>query len=152
MALAFDRQIAAFAKKANISIDRAIRGTSIKLFSAIILGWPVGEYDDGRVGGRSRANWQAGGAIPTSGILAIEDKVGTSTVNKMTQFVNGSLNASVFTLSNNMPYAHKIEFGGYPGNGPNTIGGYSKQAPAGVVRINVARFQSILDEQARINR
>ena len=145
MALAFDRQIEAFAKKANISIDRAIRGTSIKLFSAVILGWPVKT-------GRSRANWQAGGAIPASGILAIDDKVGNATVSKMTEFVNGSINASVFTLANNMPYSYKIEFGGYPGDGPNTVGGYSKQAPAGVVRINVARFQSILDEQARVNR
>lgn len=145
MALAFDKQIAAFANKANMSIDKTMRTASIKLFSAIIFGWPVDS-------GRSRANWQAGGAIPASGELNTFDKQGNSTVDKMVSYVNGAVNASVFTLANNLPYVHKIEFGGYPGDGPKTVGGYTIQAPAGVVRINAARFQRILDEQARINR
>ena len=55
-------------------------------------------------------------------------------------------------MANNLPYAHVIEYGGYPGDGPNTVGGFSKQAPAGVVRVNVARFEAILEEQARANR
>lgn len=129
MALAFDRQIAAFAKKANISIDRAIRGTSIKLFSAIILASPVDT-------GRFRANWQASNERPASGeVSGFSDPV-----NKVTTYINGAPFANEFTLANNLPYAYKLEFG------------YSDQAPQGMVRINVARFQRILDEQARINR
>lgn len=129
MALAFDRQIEAFAKKANISIDRAIRGTSIKLFSAIILASPVDT-------GRFRANWQASNERPASG----EVNGFSDPVNKVTTYINGAPFANEFTLANNLPYAYKLEFG------------YSNQAPQGMVRINVARFQSILDEQARINR
>lgn len=129
MALAFDKQIAAFAKKANISIDRAIRGTSIKLFSAIILASPVDT-------GRFRANWQASNERPASG----EVNGFADPVNKVATYINGAPFANEFTLANNLPYAYKLEFG------------YSGQAPQGMVRINVARFQRILDEQARINR
>lgn len=129
MALAFDRQIEAFAKKANISIDRAIRGTSIKLFSAIILASPVDT-------GRFRANWQASNDRPASG----EVNGFADPVNKVATYINGAPFANEFTLANNLPYAYKLEFG------------YSNQAPQGMVRINVARFQRILDEQARINR
>lgn len=129
MALAFDRQIEAFAKKANISIDRAIRGTSIKLFSAIILASPVDT-------GRFRANWQASNERPASG----EVNGFSDPVNKVTTYINGAPFANEFTLANNLPYAYKLEFG------------YSDQAPQGMLRINVARFQSILDEQSRINR
>lgn len=128
MALAFDRQIEAFAKKANISIDRAIRGTSIKLFSAIILASPVDT-------GRFRANWQASNERPASG----EVNGFADPVNKVATYINGAPFANEFTLANNLPYAYKLEFG------------YSDQAPQGMVRINVARFQRILDEQARIN-
>lgn len=129
MALAFDKQIEAFAKKASISIDRAIRGTSIKLFSAIILASPVDT-------GRFRANWQASNERPASGeVSGFADPV-----NKVATYINGAPFANEFTLANNLPYAYKLEFG------------YSDQAPQGMVRINVARFQSILDEQARINR
>lgn len=129
MALAFDKQIAAFAKKANIGIDRAIRGTSIKLFSAIILASPVDT-------GRFRANWQASNERPASG----EVNGFADPVNKVSTYINGAPFANEFTLANNLPYAYKLEFG------------YSNQAPQGMVRINVARFQRILDEQARINR
>lgn len=145
MALAFDRQIEAFAKKTNMSVDRAIRGTSIKLFSAIILASPVDT-------GRFRANWQASNERPASGTTFSEDKSGSGAINNVTTYINGAPFANEFTLANNLPYAYKLEFGGYTGDGPNTVGGYSTQAPQGMVRINVARFQRILDEQARINR
>lgn len=129
MALAFDKQIEAFAKKTNMSVDRAIRGTSIKLFSAVILASPVDT-------GRFRANWQASNERPASG----EVNDFADPVNKVATYINGAPFANEFTLANNLPYAYKLEFG------------YSDQAPQGMVRINVARFQSILDEQARINR
>ena len=142
MALSFDQQVKAFAKKANRSVEQTIRGTSIKLFSAVIVGWPVDS-------GRSRANWQAGGANPVKSTIDAYDKTGGATESKMTATINGMRLANDFTLSNNLPYAHTIEYGGYPGDGPNTVGGFSRQAPQGVVRINAARFERILEEEAR---
>ena len=141
----FDDQVKAFAKKANMSVGKTIRGTSIALFRSVIKGWPVKS-------GRSRANWMVGMKTPSTATTDATDKQGNSTVSNMVQFINANREGTEFTLANNQPYAHVIEYGGYPGDGPNTVGGYSKQAPAGVVRINVARFEAILDEQARANR
>lgn len=125
----FDEQIKAFQRKALQNADKTMRSVSIKLFSAVIKSSPVDT-------GRFRANWQASNERPASGeVSGFSDPV-----NKVTTYINGAPFANEFTLANNLPYAYKLEFG------------YSDQAPQGFIRINVARFQSILDEQARINR
>ena len=143
----FEQQVAAFARKANKNIDKTMRAVSIKLFGAIIDASPVGQYTDGRVGGRFRANWQASGAVPIATTVS-----GTANPkNEVAGTVASMASAKEFTLSNNLPYAAVIEFGGYPGDGPNTVGGFSKQAPQGVVRVNTIRFQRLLDEAAREN-
>lgn len=143
--MSFSKQMEQFAKKANRSVEQTIRGTAIKLFSAVISGSPVDT-------GRFRANWMIGGAMPAGGVTSDTDKSGSKTVNSMASYVNSAITVDSFTLSNNLPYARTIEFGGYPGDGPETIGGYSKQAPQGVVRVNVSRFERILNEEARKNR
>ena len=141
----FDDQMRAFARRANMSVEKTIKGTSIKLFSAVIKSSPVDT-------GRFRANWTAAGVQPSTVTTDMTDKSGSAAIGAMTNYINSANGQMVFTLANNLPYAYKLEYGGYPGDGPNTVGGYSKQAPAGVVRVNVARFQAILDEQARANR
>ena len=138
----FDNQVAAFAKKANTSIDKTMRGVSIKLFSAIIKSSPVDS-------GRFRANWMASGSSPATGTNTNTDKSGASSTAAVVSYVTGARMSSEFTLSNNLPYAHKLEYGGYS-SGPNTVGGFSRQAPSGMVRVNADRFQRILDEQARL--
>ena len=55
---------------------------------------------------------------------------------------------STFTATNNMPQSEVIEFGGY-NDGPKTVGGYSKQAPQGVLRVNIMRFNKLLDDEAK---
>ena len=49
-------------------------------------------------------------------------------------------------LTNNLPYIVKLEFGGYGTKNPVDVNaqGFSKQAPAGMVRINLARFPAQL--------
>ena len=141
----FDDQVKAFAKKANMSVEKTIKGTSIKLFSAVIKSSPV-------YSGRFRANWTAAGVQPSTVTTDMTDKSGAASTGAMVNYINSAKGQVVFTLANNLPYAYKLEYGGYPGDGPKTVGGFSKQAPQGFVRVNVARFQAILDEQARANR
>ena len=141
----FDDQMRAFAKKANMSVEKTVKGTAIKLFSAVIKSSPVDT-------GRFRANWTAAGVQPSTVTTDMTDKSGAAATGAMVNYINSAKGQTVFTLSNNLPYAHVIEYGGYPGDGPNTVGGFSKQAPQGVVRVNVARFEAILEEQARANR
>jgi hypothetical protein len=135
----------AFAKKANMSVEKTIKGASIKLFSAVIKSSSVDS-------GRFRNNWFASGKYPSTEVTSYRGTAGDAAIARVVSYINGAAGGVEFTLSNNLPYAHVIEYGGYPGDGPNTVGGYSKQAPQGVVRVNVARFQAILDEQARANR
>jgi len=128
-----------------MSVEKTIKGTSIKLFSAVIKSSPVDT-------GRFRANWLCAGVTPVPSVVDMTDKTGASATSEMVGYINSAKGQMVFTLANNLPYAHMLEYGGYPGDGPNTVGGFSKQAPQGFVRVNVARFQAILDEQARANR
>ena len=141
----FEEQMRAFARRANMSVEKTVKGTAIKLFSAVIKSSPVDT-------GRFRANWTAAGVQPSTVTTDMTDKSGAAAIGAMVNYINSAKGQTVFTLANNLPYAHVIEYGGYPGDGPNTVGGFSKQAPQGVVRVNVARFEAILEEQARANR
>jgi len=137
----FSLDVSKFVAKANKNVEKVVRSVSIKLFSAIIKESPVKS-------GRFRANWQTTGTNPATGLIAGTDPTGGATINSATTFITNAPTARQFTLTNNLPYAAVIEYGGYPGDGPNTTGGYSKQAPQGVVRVNVMRFQSLINEEA----
>jgi len=139
--MSFTLDVKAFCEKAKKNPEIVMRAVSIKLFSAIIKGSPVDT-------GRFRMNWQASGAQPASGQVSGTDPTGANAEGNVANFVSQTADWQELTLTNNLPYADVLEFGGYPGDGPNTSGGYSKQAPAGMVRVNVIRFQSLLDEEA----
>lgn len=114
--------------------DKIVRGTTIALFNAVIQDTPV---DTGRLRGEwqltvGKAALAENGRVDTSGAEAMSD-VATKTPQGAGQETY---------LSNNMDYAAKIEFEGWS----------HTKAPQGMVRRNVARFQRLLDEQARSNR
>lgn len=123
--------------------EKTMRAVAGKTWAAIIQSTPVDQ-------GRARANWFATGQKPSSKITDKEDKSGSSTTAGAVSVVSSLKDWSVFTLTNNLPYINHLEFGLY-GNGPDTVGGYSKQAPQGMVRINIARTQKLLEQEARKN-
>lgn len=140
----FTLDIKNFVEKAKKNPETVARAVSFKLFSAIIKGTPVGEVN----GGRLRLNWQVAGATPATGMLDGLDRSGDKAVANAAEYI---FNAAVwydFTMANNLPYAPVVEYGGYPGDGPNTVGGFSKQAPSGMVRVNITRFNTLLEEEA----
>ena len=141
MANSFTLDVKKFADQFDEGAEAAIRGTSIKLFSAIVESSPVDE-------GRFRGNWFATGVTPSSKVTENRDPKGDKTISAIVDKINGLKEWDFFTVTNNLPYSEVIEFGGYP-DGPNTIGGFSKQAPAGVLRVNVLRFNSLLEAEAR---
>lgn len=141
--MTFEEQVAAFVKKARENPEKVSRSVSIKLFSAVILATPV---DTGRL----RINWQASGNTPASGEVNGADKLGSKSISDAKKFVSNAIEWENFTLTNNLTYAETIEYGGYTGGGPNTtVDGYSTQAPAGMVRVNVTRFQRLINEALR---
>jgi len=137
----FSLDVSAFCEKAKKNPETVMRAVSIKLFSAIIKGSPVDT-------GRFRKNWQASGSSPASGTIPGTDVSGDKASSDAANFITATADWQELTLTNNLPYSEVLEFGGYPGDGPNTIGGYSKQAPAGMIRVNITRFNTLLNEEA----
>lgn len=125
----FTLDIQAFVAKAKKNPETVMRAVSLKLFSAIIKASPVDT-------GRFRGNWQTTGVTPATGLIAGVDPTGNKAVNSAATFITNAPGWDTFTLTNNLPYAERLEYG------------WSKQAPTGIVRVNVIRFQQLINEEA----
>ena len=91
------------------------------------------------VGGRFRGNWQFSIGAPAEGELDQVDPAGGITLAKLRLQVEQLTIGQTAYIVNNLPYAVPLEYG------------HSKQAPGGMVRITLARFQQIVDEAIRNN-
>jgi hypothetical protein len=125
--MSFTADVHRIAEKIGDSVENVASATFIELFASVIKDTPV---DTGRL----RGNWQTTKNSPaqgetkrTGGSVAIAEA--HAVVRK----------PDLYYLTNNLPYAARIEFDGY-----------SKiKAPLGMVRINAKRLKRILREQAR---
>jgi len=115
----FADQIRAESLKIMKGNERTMRGAAISAFGMIIKETPVDK-------GRLRSNWFCSGS---EGDNSVSDSVisESQAVMNMTNTVRGLRDWSMFILTNNLPYAEPIELGS------------SLQAPAGVVRVSLAR-------------
>ncbi|EBQ9175856.1 hypothetical protein DLF23_23635 [Salmonella enterica subsp. enterica serovar Newport] len=125
----FTLDVQAFVAKAKKNPETVTRAVSLKLFSSIIKSSPVDT-------GRFRGNWQTTGATPATGIIAGVDPTGNKAINNAATYIGSAPDWYEFTLTNNLPYAQRLEYG------------WSKQAPTGIVRVNIARFNTLLNEEA----
>lgn len=91
-------------------------------------GWAAKNY----TGGRFRGNWQVTFDRPAVGAIDRVDKAGTATLaagrEVLAHYDSGEYGSIWFT--NNVPYARRLEYG------------WSKQAPAGIVRVVAAEINS----------
>lgn len=91
-------------------------------------GWAAKSY----TGGRFRGNWQVTFDRPAVGAIDRVDKAGTATLaagrEVLAHYDSGEYGSIWFT--NNVPYAKRLEYG------------WSKQAPAGIVRVVAAEINS----------
>jgi len=93
----------------------------------------------GYVGGRFRGNWQFSIDTPADGVLDQIDPSGNVSIAVLRTQVQSLTIGQTAYLVNNLPYAVPLEYG------------HSKQAPGGMVRITLVRFQQIVDEAIRNN-
>lgn len=122
-------EIGRFCQLTGRNVQQVHRGVAIRLYGAIIKTSPV-------LTGRFRANWLCTLNIPATGTV---DDTGEGNVQDMVQTCQKARNGQPIILTNNLPYAHRIEFDRWS----------HTKAPAGVVRINVARFRRLLREEIR---
>lgn len=91
------------------------------------------------VGGRFRGNWQFSIEAPADGTLDIVDPSGSMSLALLRGQVTSLTAGQTAYIVNNLPYAIPLEYG------------HSSQAPSGMVRVTVARFQQIVAEAIRNN-
>ena len=84
--------------------------------------------------GRFRGNWQPSIGAPVAGELEMLDPTGGTVTAKVSGFVESVEAGDVIYLVNNLPYAQRLEDGS------------SQQAPNGMVKLTVQRFQPIADK------
>ena len=139
--MSFEGDIIKFTNKSVAEADKIRRGVILKLFSAVIDDTPV---DTGRL----RGNWQTSVNEPKENELAQTDRGGNRAKAKIANNL-GKFGDTVY-FSNNLAYAKVAEYGEWDGPTDKVTGdGFSKKAPAGMVRKNAIRFQTILKRLAK---
>lgn len=140
----FGDQLRQFAEQSKENAVLVVKKVGIDMLASVVDGSPVGDPDlwkskppEGYVGGRFRANWQVGIGRPAAGEIDAVDDSGSATkaagMNVVMQFGEGD---SAIFITNNLPYAIPLEYG------------HSTQAPGGMVRVTVAKFQGFVEQAA----
>lgn len=91
------------------------------------------------VGGRFRGNWMFGVGSPDNSTTEEIDPSGKTSSARIRDGVIEFSPGDVCYITNSLPYAIPLEFG------------HSSQAPGGMVRVTIARFQQIVLEAIRNN-
>ena len=94
---------------------------------------------EGYVGGRFRGNWMFSIGIPNNATTEEVDPTGTKSTARITAGAIEFKAGDTCYITNSLGYAIPLEFG------------HSTQAPGGMVRVTVARFQRIVLEAIRNN-
>lgn len=132
----FEDDVRKFERKTDRKLKLVVRKVMLEIISKIILKTPVDK-------GTLRANWQlAIGNVP-NGTLELNDIEGIATVARADANSLGYKLGETIYLANNLPYVRTVEEGGYK-DGPKTVGGFSLQAPAGMVGLTLQEFQGIV--------
>jgi hypothetical protein len=138
----FALQLGAFAKQVPEKARQAVRGATLGITKEVVFTTPVGnptlwknKPPKGYVGGRLRANWNAGLASPDLTTTDAIDPVGEETIARAGVVLGEWKDGDIY-LTNNLPYAVPVEYG------------HSSQAPAGMVRVSVTHWQTFVDTAA----
>ncbi len=112
------------AAKAGLRLETVARKITFELFKAVTLRSPVDT-------GRFRANWNVSWDVPN---FATGEQTNANRANAeiLKVVAQGAPMGGVTYLSNGLPYARRLEYG------------WSRQAPAGMVRISVAAVASFV--------
>lgn len=134
----FAIDVASFNTRTFRQFDQIRRAIFLEIGRRVILKTPVDK-------GGARGAWQSTvGKAATTNV----DRQGTASIAELGLMVQAAGISETMFLTNLMPYIGKLEDGGYP-NPPKkgtgkTVGGFSTQAPEGMVRVTLAELDSIV--------
>jgi len=127
-------------RRVNQEIRRELRRTCKK----IIKQTPV---DTGRL----KNNWYASNRRVGVRTTKATDPSGKNSLARVDKALSRLKVGQRFHFFNNLPYARVVEFGLYPNPPKNptgkTVNGFSKQAPAGMLRINADGFALAMNKK-----
>lgn len=152
----FAYSVREFANKTKRSMRQTLKGIVLELATRMVMRSPVDL-------GPFRGNWMVGIGSPDTRADGAEDLQPFGSPPSQVTFADwlAALEVITFTkviyITNNLPYARVIEYGEYgnpPGtaNGPRTVNGFSKMAPAGVVRVTVLEYADIVAKVVEVNK
>jgi len=121
----FSATVGKFATDASARVERIGRAVVLKIGTAIIMDTPVKT-------GRARSNWQTSIGSPLLGEIPNRGAEALAELHGVVAKLRGNF---VAYIRNNLPYIHRLEFDGW-----------SKQAPEGMFRKNVARITRLVNE------
>ncbi|QHJ00115.1 HK97 gp10 family phage protein [Xylophilus rhododendri] len=123
--MTFAAQIALFASKTKLGMDTVVRKVAFDLGSALVIKSPVDS-------GRFKNNWQIGVGSVNLAIDSANDPSGAAALTRLAASIATVKAGGVLYLTNSLPYAQRLEYG------------WSKQAPAGMVRTTTAEYGTYL--------
>ena len=123
--MTLEADVLRFAQKTRTKLDGVHRKVVFDMTSTIVKMTPVDT-------GHARSNYFWGVSRVTNADPA-ENKGGAPSITRAGEFSTGLRAGGVVYLTNNLPYIMKLEYGA------------SKQAPAGLARVTVARFQQMVN-------
>lgn len=125
------KQIHDFKIKAMATSEAKIKKAFMGLSTDIIMDTPV-------LSGRLRNNWMVS---VNQGSNETTESTSNEAINRVSA-VKFKLGDTLY-LTNNLPYAEKIEFGLYPSPSKTgkTVNGFSAKAPEGMCRKNIMKWE-----------
>ena len=133
----FSADLEKFSQVMDIDLETMLKAVAFKLFDKFIRRTPVDT-------GRARGSWTMQEHRPDPSVLPENTNIsnGQATQTALASTVTKlSSPYTILYLSNNLPYIVVLEFGEY-GEGPKTSGGFSLQAPLGMVRVSLAEVEA----------
>ena len=125
--MSFADSLAKYCKAAGEQIDTVVRKTALELQASMIEKSPVDT-------GRFKSNWQVGiSAINTDTSAA----AGSDPRGRALIALQGYKPGNTIWLTNSLPYAKRLE------------NGWSKQAPAGMVRLTLQDFHQAVERAVK---
>ena len=133
--MSFSSDLRKYAKKLDLSLEEVAVSICSEAVTSVIEKTPVDK-------GGAKANWVATLNRPYGSIVKTTDESGSISISKGISIAKNA-SGNIFYLTNNLPYIRKLEFGGYS-SGPKIVGGFSTQAPRGMVRLTMMEIKAKL--------
>jgi len=128
--MSFASDLRRFANLTSQKMETVVKSSLVRIGTSIVVKSPVDT-------GRFRSNWLAAYGTADTTVNMSVDPGGQSSLNRLKMSVNGLNFHEYFYFTNSLPYAKGLEYGD------------SMQAPSGMVRVSVAAWENILDDEIR---